>query len=191
MDPLVAAIEDNDLATAKILLNDPAVANRLNNFCGKPPLAAARSREMANLSIEKGARVDLVSAWRSPRFGTLEVDTNVASYLVGPWRANCIAYAPKRPTGTVCKKTRSEVSPSRSRLRPFAIHSASFFRRRLRSCNNFPGCIVPTQTLGADGGADSGVASQIGRSGTGTRVAQTKSIRVSTTERTSSSCVGL
>ena len=58
MNDFEKILRENDLSAACALLGDPEIAALLNTAClafGMPPLAAARSREMADLMLEKGA----------------------------------------------------------------------------------------------------------------------------------------
>ncbi len=85
MDDLKGILFENDVAAARTLLKNPAIANQLNLACfdfGMPPLAAARSREMAALMIEHGAGLDRVRDWWAPGFWLHNVDQDVAEFLV-------------------------------------------------------------------------------------------------------------
>jgi hypothetical protein len=50
--------------------------------CHMPPLAAARSRQMVDVLIDHGARVEDVSQWWANGFGASRVQSEVARYLV-------------------------------------------------------------------------------------------------------------
>lgn len=78
--------ESDDVAAAAALLKaHPDLLKRIARECGpcgKPPLAAARSREMADLLLEHGAKTDEVGKWWTPGFGLEDVTPSVAEYLI-------------------------------------------------------------------------------------------------------------
>ena len=95
------AVRDDDVERARVLLDELKPGRRLNDGhfeYGKPPLIVARSREMADLLIEKGASVDRLSEWWSSGFWLMDADADVARYLVeqGAKRFRMTRLDPKR-----------------------------------------------------------------------------------------------
>lgn len=82
---LQAFLADDCVIVAQLLADHPQLRARLNDGLLKmnmPPLAAAKSREMVDLLIGQGARVEVVGDWWAPGFGAEQVERATARYLV-------------------------------------------------------------------------------------------------------------
>lgn len=83
---LRAAVDDDNLEAAHALLrghqSGEPITSGILFLRGRPLLAAARSKAMVDLLLEHGARLERVSQWWGPGFGTHEVRTEIAAYLV-------------------------------------------------------------------------------------------------------------
>ncbi len=79
-------IEKDAVVSVRSLLEKHAPpADALNEGLfawGMPPLAAAKSPEMIDLLLEKGASLEKVSQWWTPGFGANGVAPHTASYLI-------------------------------------------------------------------------------------------------------------
>lgn len=86
IDAFKAAIENNDIAAADNLLKqNGSLREHLDSGISgwnKPPLAACRSTEMADLLLKHGASIAKVGKWWSPGFGTDEVLPEIGEYLI-------------------------------------------------------------------------------------------------------------
>jgi ankyrin repeat protein len=90
MDPLTTQflqsfLADDHATVARLLDENPTLRQHLSDGHFKwemPPLAAAKSREMVDVLIDRGAQVESVSKWWTPGFGVDQVAPAIARYLV-------------------------------------------------------------------------------------------------------------
>ena len=78
-------LADDHAMVGRLLEEHPELRQHLNQGVfdwNMPPLAAAKSREMVDVLIENGARVQNVSRWWAPGFGVNQVEPTTARYLV-------------------------------------------------------------------------------------------------------------
>jgi ankyrin repeat protein len=78
-------LADDHRAVAQLLDENADLRRHLNDSdcAGRPPpLAAAKSREMVDVLMNHGARVEVVSDWWAPGFRASEVDPAIGRYLV-------------------------------------------------------------------------------------------------------------
>lgn len=78
-------VSDDVVAAAALLREHPGLIKQIGKLCGpgaRPPLAFVRSREMADLLLEYGAKLTEVGKWWAPGFGLEDVAPSVADYLI-------------------------------------------------------------------------------------------------------------